>query len=62
MMARWQTFTFRVSNSELELIDLIAKKLDRSRSDAMRLIVRQTAAAMGLTSVNGAIMNIEVIW
>lgn len=59
-MTRLDTFTFRVNDEERRLIELIAQKLERNSSDTMRLIVRQTAAAMGLIPDNDGIVSVEV--
>jgi hypothetical protein len=59
-MTRLQTFTFRVSDDERELIEAIADKLDRNPSDAMRVILRQVGASLGLASNSNGAARIKV--
>jgi len=40
-MARIKTFTFRINAQELEIISELSKQLQRSRSDALRWILKQ---------------------
>lgn len=48
-MNRNDSFTLRVSEAERQLIAAVAKHLDRTESDAMRLLVRQKARELGVT-------------
>lgn len=40
-MARFNTFTFRVTQEERRLIEKLATRLQRSQSDAIRLVIRE---------------------
>jgi hypothetical protein len=42
-MPRFIRFTFVVNPDEREMIRLVAKEMERSESDAIRLIIKQTA-------------------
>ncbi len=46
-MKRVDTFGFRTDEDERKMIALVAKRLERSESDAMRLILRQVAQQLG---------------
>jgi hypothetical protein len=43
MSARKTIFGFRINNEERELIAALADKLQRTQSDAVRLVVREAA-------------------
>jgi uncharacterized protein YcaQ len=47
-MRRKDTFTFRVNETERQVIEQIADKLERSQSDAVRWLIRESARQMGL--------------
>ena len=47
-MARWDTFTFRVNKDDKQIIAILAKKLQRSQSDAIRVILHQEFERRGL--------------
>jgi hypothetical protein len=49
-MNRACAFTFRVSNEERCLISCLADHLQRSQSDAIRIIIRQAALEHGIKS------------
>jgi len=38
-MTRWDTFTFRINPEERKMISVLAEKLMRSQSDAVRFVV-----------------------
>ena len=40
MTARYERFTFLCNKEELKMIDHLAKHLQRSRSDAIRFVIR----------------------
>lgn len=40
-MARMNTFTFRVNKQEQQMIEVLARRLQRTQSDAVRLLVRE---------------------
>jgi|WetSurSiteA1Bulk_404760.scaffolds.fasta_scaffold92779_2 hypothetical protein len=42
-MNRWDSFTFRVSQDERQLIAALAEKLQRTQSDAVRFVLREAA-------------------
>lgn len=42
-MARQKTFTFRVSRDERRMLESLAQRLERSKSDAVRLLIREAA-------------------
>jgi hypothetical protein len=44
------TFTFRTNTAERQLITSIARLLERTEGDAMRVILRNTARELGMTS------------
>jgi hypothetical protein len=48
---RINTFTFRVSQAERRLIEVVAQQLDRTESDAVRYLLREKARELGVTSV-----------
>lgn len=45
-MTRIQTFTFRVDKHEKQIIDALSKRLKRTRSDAVRWVIREAANAL----------------
>lgn len=45
-MARYNTFTFRVSKEEQQIIDALSDQLKRTRSDAVRWVIREAAKAL----------------
>lgn len=45
-MTRKNTFTFRVSKEEQQIIDALSNKLKRTRSDAVRWVIREAAQAL----------------
>jgi hypothetical protein len=47
-VARWDTFTFRVNKDDKQIIAILAKKLQRSQSDAIRVILHQEFERRGL--------------
>jgi hypothetical protein len=47
-MARLDTFTFRVDEEEKRLIAALSVRLERNQSDAMRLLLRESARALGV--------------
>lgn len=47
-MARYDTFTFRINKQERQMLERVAKRLERSQSDALRLLVRGAAAELGV--------------
>ena len=47
-MARFDTFTFRVSQDERRLIHSLALSLQRSQSDTIRLVIREAAQGLGV--------------
>lgn len=46
-MARIDTFTLRVNPEERRMIDALARKLERSQSDAIRVVLRKAAVDAG---------------
>lgn len=50
-MPRLDTFTFRISPEESQLLDRLAEHLERSKSDAMRFILRQTVRELESTEI-----------
>ncbi len=49
-MIRNDNFTLRVSPTERQLIAAVAERLDRTESDAVRLLVREKARQLGVTT------------
>jgi len=49
-MARRLIFKFRISREEQLLIIALAKRLARTRSDVIRLLIRQACIELGLKS------------
>ncbi len=47
-MNRDVTFGFRTDAKERQMIALVAKRLERTESDTIRLIVRQVAEQLGV--------------
>lgn len=47
-MARDERFNFICSEEERQLIAAVAKKLERSQSDTIRLLVKGAAAELGV--------------
>lgn len=47
-MNRVDNFTLRVNPTERELIAAVARQLDRTESDTMRLLIREKAREFGL--------------
>jgi hypothetical protein len=45
-MARFERFTFLVNKKERELITTLAERLNRSQSDAVRLVVTEAAKSL----------------
>ena len=45
-MARYNTFTFRVNKEEKQIIEALSNKLKRTRSDAVRWVIREAAQAL----------------
>ena len=45
---RYDTFTFKVNKDERRLIEGLARTLERSQSDVLRLLVREAARAQGV--------------
>lgn len=45
-MARRDNFTFRVNQSDRQNLKKLAKHLQRSQSDAIRVLVRETVAQL----------------
>lgn len=56
-----KTIGFRVSQQELETVEAIAKKMGRSQSDALRLMVREFAVALGIAPSTGKPPVIRII-
>jgi hypothetical protein len=46
LMPRHDTFTFRVNHKEGEMLEKLAERLQRSRSDAVRLLIREAVAQL----------------
>ena len=46
-MRRVDTFTFKCSDEERRMIDALARKLERSQSDAIRVVLRKAAVDAG---------------
>ncbi len=46
-MRRADTFTFKCSDEERRMIDALARKLERSQSDAIRVVLRKAAVDAG---------------
>ena len=45
MMARYESFTFKVDANERKMLSALAESLQRSRADTIRLLVREALAA-----------------
>lgn len=45
-MTRLETFTFRVDKEEKRVIDALSERLKRTRSDAVRWVIREAAKAL----------------
>lgn len=46
-MARIDTFTLRVNSDERRILANLAQRLERSQSDAVRLLIREAARELG---------------
>ena len=46
-MARIDTFTLRVNPEERRMIDALARRLERTQSDAIRVVLRRAAVEAG---------------
>lgn len=55
-----KTIGFRVSQQELEVVTAIAQKMGRSQSDALRLMVREFAVALGVSPSTGKAPAIRI--
>jgi predicted transcriptional regulator len=51
-MARWDRFTFRVNSQDKQLVALLAERLQRSRSDAIRYVIRQVVNGLINSSID----------
>jgi hypothetical protein len=49
-MSRIDLFTLRVNDAERRMIALIAERLQRSQSDAVRLLIREAARELEMQS------------
>lgn len=49
-MARYKRFTFYCDQQERALIAAVAERLERSQSDAIRLVMRNVAQELGVAS------------
>ena len=47
-MARIDTFTLRVNPDERRMIDALARRLERTQSDAIRVVLRRAAVEAGV--------------
>ena len=47
-MSRADTFTFRVNRHERQMIAALARRLQRSQSDAIRWLVREAVRELGI--------------
>lgn len=45
-MARYDTFTFRVTKQERQMLERLASHLQRTQSDAVRVLVREAVAQL----------------
>ena len=45
-MARLDTFTFRINQNERHMIEKLAANLQRSRSDSVRLLIREAVTQL----------------
>ena len=54
-MARHNTFTFRVSKEEQQIIDALSDQLKRTRSDAVRWVIREAAQALAEEGIETAV-------
>jgi len=53
---------FRVSDEEKAVMKAIAQRMDRTESDAMRVMIKEFAAALGLSSGKATIrVKVETI-
>lgn len=52
-MTRHSIFALRVNSEERELIAAVARKLQRSQSDTVRLVMRNVAHEMGIAPGDG---------
>jgi hypothetical protein len=51
-MVRDKNFTLRTSPAEREMISAVAQKLERTETDALRLLIRQKARELGIAPTN----------
>jgi hypothetical protein len=58
-MARSNNFVFRVNDEERRLITVLAKRLRRTESDAIRLVIRKAARALAPELTN--VSELEVV-
>jgi hypothetical protein len=49
-MSRIDTFTFRVNTNERRMLKALAERLQRSQSDAVRLLIREAARELVVNS------------
>ncbi len=60
-MARYKRFTFLCDQDERRLIALLATKLDRTQSDAVRFVVISLAREMNSDELNAGKSSVEPI-
>ena len=54
-MTRLETFTFRVDQEEKQVIDALSRRLKRTRSDAVRWVIREAAQALAEEGIETAV-------
>lgn len=47
-MPRYERFTFLVNREERRVLEALAQRLERSQSDAVRLLIREAAREMAI--------------
>ena len=62
-MTRLETFTFRVDKQERQIIDALSEQLKRTRSDAVRWVIREWATSLAedhyVTSTNRTLVTLS---
>lgn len=53
-MTRKEYFTFRIHEDERRILELLAKRLQRTQSDVIRLLIREAAAGLGIEAGRAA--------
>lgn len=56
-MARKTHFTFRINEKEQLMIARLSERLQRSQSDAIRLVIREAAKSLDTVNAEAGVLN-----